>query len=228
MTVLVLTPLAKELQTFLEALGQRGYSPSEEWVGRVTVYRLPELNLVLAQGGHGKVQFGVQSQYLLDQLPEIELLICVGAAGGIDHIIHIGDLVVATETVEHDYHIKFSVRPSPRFPGSSRDLESLRTISQDFQSGRIHFGIVASGDEDVIDSQRAHELYTEFGAQAVAWEGAGGARACAFMDVPYLEIRGVTDTADHDAPIIFDENLRVVIPRIVELLVLWSDRTSSS
>ena len=37
------------------------------------------------------------------------------------------------------------------------------------------------------------------GALAVAWEGAGGARACHFSGIPFLEIRGITDSADSDA-----------------------------
>jgi len=56
---------------------------------------------------------------------------------------------------------------------------------------------------------------------AVAWEGVGGARASAFSDVPYLEIRGATDTADHEAPIVFYINLKVVMKNIAYLLIRW-------
>lgn len=96
-------------------------------------------------------------------------------------------------------------------------IKSLLPLSiNDF---RIHFGIVASGDEDVIERARAEELHNLTNALAVAWEGAGGARAARFMGIPYLEIRGLTDVADSDAPIVFDENLKIIMPRIASLVV---------
>jgi adenosylhomocysteine nucleosidase len=49
------------------------------------------------------------------------------------------------------------------------------------------------------------------GAIAVAWEGAGGARACRFSGVPFLEIRGITDSAGHSAPTDFEENLIIAL-----------------
>ena len=38
------------------------------------------------------------------------------------------------------------------------------------------------------------------------------------MGIPYLEIRGLTDVADNDAPIVFDENLKLIMPRIASLV----------
>ena len=80
---------------------------------------------------------------------------------------------------------------------------------------------MAGGDEDVIDITRGAELRELHNALAVAWEGVGGARASAFSEVPYLEIRGATDTADHEAPAVFDVNLKIVMKNIAYLLVRW-------
>jgi adenosylhomocysteine nucleosidase len=80
---------------------------------------------------------------------------------------------------------------------------------------------MAGGDEDIIDVTRGKELQTQYHALAVAWEGVGGARACAFNDMPYLELRGATDTANHEAPIVFDVNLKVVMRNIAILLRKW-------
>jgi adenosylhomocysteine nucleosidase len=70
---------------------------------------------------------------------------------------------------------------------------------------------MAGSDEDMIDIQHGRELRELWDALAVAWEGVGGARASAFSDVPYLEIRGATDTADHEAPVVFYVNLKIVM-----------------
>jgi adenosylhomocysteine nucleosidase len=55
----------------------------------------------------------------------------------------------------------------------------------------------------------------------VAWEGAGGARACAFSGVPFVELRGITDTADHNAPADFKTNLRIAMASAAALVTLW-------
>jgi adenosylhomocysteine nucleosidase len=58
-------------------------------------------------------------------------------------------------------------------------------------------------------------------ALAVAWEGTGGARASAFSNVPYLEMRGATDSANHEAPVVFYVNLKIVMKNIAWLLYQW-------
>src|SRR6185503_19342229 len=85
----------------------------------------------------------------------------------------------------------------------------------------VHFGIMAGGDEGVIEITRGAELRDLHNALAVAWEGVGGARACAFSEVPYLELRGATDTANHVAPVVFDMNLKIVMKNIAQLLINW-------
>ena len=80
---------------------------------------------------------------------------------------------------------------------------------------------MAGGDEDVIEVHRGAELRELHNALAVAWEGVGGARAAAFSGVPYLEVRGATDTANHEAPAVFDINLKIVMRNIAYLLYRW-------
>ncbi len=220
MYTLLLTPLIDEFTPLLEAFHAMGYHSISRNTGNLLIYEIKNLKLLLAQGGHGKTQFGVQTQHLLDIVPNISLVICAGAAGGIAHSVNIGDIVIATSTIEHDYNLKFAKRPFPDFIGSSIHIQKIQSLTSTYANGyKIHFGKVASGDEDVIERARAQELHTLTNALAVAWEGAGGARATRFMGIPYLEIRGLTDVADNKAPIIFDENLKVIMPRIASVVV---------
>ncbi len=162
--------------------------------------------LFLGIGGHGKVQFGVQTRHLLDNGSKPDLVICMGSSGALHPDVSPGDLVVGTETIEHDYRERFHDSPPPRFLGCERTLGTLRRITRDFP-GTVHFGPIASGDEDIVDRGRAEELRSETGALAVAWEGAGGARACAFSRIPFLEIRGISDSANASTPQDYKRNL---------------------
>ena len=44
------------------------------------------------------------------------------------------------------------------------------------------------------------------GGIVAAWEGAGGAKACDFAGVPYIEVRCVSDLADEGAMTDYVEN----------------------
>jgi adenosylhomocysteine nucleosidase len=218
--ILIVTPLQEEYTKLYESLSALGLKAHTERIGKLDVHRFPEMDVTLARGGHGKTQFGIQTQHLLDH-EKFSPVICAGAAGALAPEVNVGDLIIAVSTLEHDYNIKFSVRPKPSFAGDTRSIEQIRALDVSEADFQVHFGIMAGGDEDVIEVRRGAELYKAHNALAVAWEGIGGARACAFNEVPFLEIRGATDTANHEAPVVFDVNLKIVMRNIANLLVRW-------
>jgi adenosylhomocysteine nucleosidase len=218
--ILIVTPLQDEHNDLYGSLSALGVLAQTERIGRLDVYCFPEINVTLARGGHGKTQFGIQTQHLLDHA-KFDLVICAGAAGALAPEVSVGDVIVATSTLEHDYNLKFAVRPKPSFAGDAKSIEEIKSLDLSDTDFKVHFGIMAGGDEDVIEATRGAELYEAHHALAVAWEGVGGARACAFSEVPYLEIRGATDTADHEAPVVFDVNLKIVMKNIAFLLHRW-------
>ncbi|MBI3764138.1 MAG: 5'-methylthioadenosine/S-adenosylhomocysteine nucleosidase [Chloroflexi bacterium] len=220
MKTLVITPLQEELDFFLQSCARRGYRAENSMAGRLPVARISDLGITLARGGTGKVQFAVQTQHLLDHCPDCELVICAGAGGALADNLAISDVVVATATVEHDFNNKFNASPHPRFDGDQTVIAGLRRVSPP-GAFKVHFGAVASGDEDVVEFGRRKALHQATGALAVAWEGAGGARACAFSGVPFVEIRGVTDAADRNAPSDFEANLEVAMSNVATLITSW-------
>ncbi|AFY97024.1 5'-methylthioadenosine/S-adenosylhomocysteine nucleosidase [Chamaesiphon minutus] len=217
----ILTPLEEELFALVNALEQFGFKKHKSLLGSLEIFEFHELNLLLALGGHGKTQFGVQSQYLLCQLPQVELLICAGAAGALSNELEIGDIVAATATVEHDYNLKFVNRPLPRFTGTPQVIDTLKQLPRTEWDFRLHFGLIASGDEDVVTVERGQELAYLTGCVAVAWEGVGGARSSQFAQKQYVELRGITDTANHCAAADFEVNLASAMFNLAKLIVRW-------
>lgn len=227
MTYLIVTPLQEELNLLTQNMQTYGFVTQDQMIGRIVARHVPALNLIMACGGLGKTQFGIQTQHLLDFSRDTTAVICAGAAGALADYLKPGDLVVATTTVEHDCIYKFVKRPLPRFLGTDQLIEQLQQIPPYDYPFTVHYGTIASGDEDIVDRSRAEEIFARTGAIAVAWEGAGGARACAFSNVPFVEIRGLTDAADHDAPTDFDTNLALVMHNIALLVVQWLRRVES-
>lgn len=220
MSILLVTPLPEERDILLADLTKHGFHPEESLAGRLPIHLVASLNVLVAHGGHGKTQCAIQTRHVLDHANPISLVICCGAAGGLAEAISIGDIVVATETLEHDYHRRFSSHPQPRFKGEQSVLTQLRCFKPPRESFAVHFGVVASGDEDIVDTDRAMDLHERTGALAVAWEGAGCARACEFSSTAFIEIRAVTDISNHESPGHFKAHLANAMENLTSV-VLW-------
>ena len=174
-------------------------------------------NLWLGQGGHGKVEFALRSRSHLNQLEKIDLLICAGAAGALDSCLNPGDVVASEATIEHDYKIRFVSCDLPKFPADDLAMSALKRVHP--ENFELEVGTIASGDEDIVSNERCQQIVGQTGAMAVAWEGAGGARACQSMSVGYLELRAITDHADKSAPQEFQKNLPVALENLVSVIV---------
>lgn len=62
----------------------------------------------------------------------------------------------------------------------------------------------------------------------MAWEEAGGARACKFSKKHFVELRGVTDTADHNAAVDFEVNLAKAMANLTQLSIQWLEALKQS
>jgi adenosylhomocysteine nucleosidase len=222
--ILVLCPLTDEW-SFLVRAFDSSHRVERVHHLKIEAAYVPDWRALLAPGGHGKTQFAVQTQYLIDLFQSAELVICAGSAGSLTPELSVGDIVVGTETVEHDYRLLFASRPLPRFPGHGPSIISLRHSAHRSSGFHATFDVIASGDEDVVSSERALAIRNQTGAACVAWEGSGAARATLFNGIGSLEIRGVTDAADKEAPGRFDENLPIAMSNIASLLRTWLEES---
>jgi adenosylhomocysteine nucleosidase len=222
MKILVVTPIAEEVNCFLHSCAEQGIRSETIVIGKLPVTHFPALGIIVAQGGLGKVQFAVQTQHLIDTCPGLHVVICAGAAGALVDELTVGDVVVATETVEHDMRNKFGPPLLPRFRSGEVLVETFKNMPIVSRAFQVHFGPIASGDEDVIDAARRQEIHQLTGALVVAWEGAGGARSCQFSGLPFVEIRGVTDSANSTASADFARNLHRALCNVAAVITLWA------
>ena len=221
MSTLIIVPLQEEMVLFRQACTAHGLATADVTVGQLVAIRVPELRLTVVPGGLGKVQFAIQTQHVLDVSRTWDVVICAGAAGALVDGLAVGDVVVATETVEHDIHNRFGPPRLPRFAGAATMIASLRDVRLPRHAFTVHFGPIASGDEDIVTVERQAELRRRTGALAVAWEGAGGARACQFSAMPFVEMRGVTDGANSSAAADFRANLKTAMGNVTTLIITW-------
>lgn len=216
--LILICPLQRELDFLLKGFAKHGVDFKFGTTRRLPFFENKSHSLVAAIGGHGKTQFAIHTLHLLDHFEDASAVFCVGAAGGLAEHIQMCDLVVAEKTIEHDYTEKFHRATPPEFMGHS-DWVTRAKAAKGSGSFAVFHGAVASGDEDIVDSVRATELFKSTGALAVAWEGSGGARACAFHQVPFLEVRAITDNARDSVADAFKKNLERCMYNAAEFIL---------
>lgn len=226
LATLIVVPLKKEMQFLLEALAALGHASHIQNLSHMSVRKIPSLSAIFGVAGHGKAQFAVQAQYLLQHTQGIKQIIGVGSAGSLTENTNVGDLVISRQTIEHDYTEKFSPHPCPAFPGHPRLMEIAAKVK--CEGFNVLIGNIASGDEDIIDTQRAKILHQQTEGLAVAWEGAGLARASLFMNTPHLEIRAITDHANKSTPTDFNANLELAMKNSAHFLIRFLDELNAN
>ena len=222
MKIAALIPTTGELESFLSAMESLGAHGIPLDIGRMSCLSYWDGGLLVAQGGLGKVDFAVRTLHIVERLPSLDGVVCLGTCGALSTDLAIGDVVIATETVEHDFNRKLTEGPIPR-------IESDRTLLDAFKSPRsphsdglhVVLGPIASGDEGIDSSARARQLIEKTGGIVAAWEGAGGAKACQFAGVPYIEVRCVSDLADEDAMTDYKENTPIAMANLARLMIAF-------
>ena len=224
MKILAAVPLERELEPLADALRERGLTERRVQIGRLPALAFGEnARLIAAVGGLGKAQFAIQTLHLIERIEGLDLAVCAGTAGGLDPALRVGDVVAATESVEHDFKWGMYDKPQPRFASCGRSLSALRAaLESEPPPFAVRFGAIAGGDEDIVSAARAREIRETRGAMAVAWEGPGGARAAQFAGVPFLEIRGVSDGADESASDVFERNIPPAMRSVALVLDILS------
>lgn len=217
---LILIPTGLEYKGFTNALHSLGIETKKLEQGPLPQLQIPEWKALVAQGGLGKVKFAVSCRYLLDLYKNVESCICLGAAGSLDEELKNGDLIAATETVEHDIR-KAGKEWIPRNPGSRELLSRTESLEISTLPFKLHFHPIASGDEDIVSPKRKSDLRQRLNCHAVAWEGAGGAEACRFSGTSYMELRGISDQANLHTPADFKKNVALIMEHGAKLLQLF-------
>lgn len=191
---------------------------THEIAGRTFVRgTLAGCDVVVVQSGIGKVAAAVTAQILIDRFGA-GVLINSGMAGGLDCRLAVKDLVVGTAAVQHDFDIT-AFGHAPGYISGEDDTaatafradEKLVALALDAAvevlpaDSKAITGIIASGDIFVDDSALKSRIITQFGAAAAEMEGAAIAQTAVDNGVPFLILRTISDLAEHQANVSFDE-----------------------
>ena len=167
--------------------------------------------VVLVQSGIGKVMSAMSVAVLADHF-QVEAIINTGSAGALAEGIAVGDVVIADKLAYHDVDVTAfgyaygQMAQQPLYFESDKNFvakiqESLSQLNQ-----KWHLGLIATGDSFVAGNDKIEAIKSHFPeVLAVEMEGAAIAQAAQALGLPFLVIRAMSDNANHEASISFDE-----------------------
>ena len=174
--------------------------------------RIAGMDVVVAKCGIGKVNAARCAQILIDR-SNPDYLINTGVAGGVGPGLKVGDMVLSTDLVQHDFSMNAlgcvdgcmtleGPKDQPTWFHADETLLSRfeKVARETAGESAIHLGRIASGDTFVADHTAQKRIYETFGALACEMEGAAIAQVAQSAGVPFLVVRAISDLADGSAP----------------------------
>lgn len=188
---------------------------------------LADQKAVVVRCGIGKVHAALAAQYIIDRYNP-SFLINSGVAGGLSPQVRIGDLVLGTSSIQHDFDVRnfgYAKGVIPRLATSTFTADphllelAHRAAKEVLAPEKIHRGLIVSGDQFVSSLEQRQEITAHFPeALCVEMEGAAIAQVASVNSVPHLILRAISDQADNTAPRDFDEYLLEVIPLLNKVI----------
>lgn len=188
----------------------------EEKFGNFSFFcgKLFNKDIILTQSGIGKVNAAIATVLAIQQYRP-DCIINTGSAGGIGQGLRVGDVVIGTLIAHHDVDVTafgyvYGQIPAmrPAFESHERLVGVARTAAREFKDAKIVKGLIVSGDQFIHTSGQAEKIRERFfGVQAVEMEAAAIAQTCEQFGVPFVIIRAISDLADEEASVSFEEFL---------------------
>lgn len=167
---------------------------------------LEDLNVVVVQCGVGKVNAAMCAQVLCDCFG-VTHLVNTGIAGSLCADLDIGDLLISSDAMYHDFdaqHFGYEMGEVPgmgvlRFEADAEMIAYARDAAEAVNPGHSRVGRVASGDVFVAEKAVKEKIISITGALCTEMEGAAIAHVAWRNKLPFVILRAISDKADDSA-----------------------------
>ncbi|MGN6866349.1 5'-methylthioadenosine/adenosylhomocysteine nucleosidase [Neisseria sp. P0020.S003] len=212
-TIAVVGAMEQEIELLRESMANVKHVS----FGKFSAYEgeLAGKRMVLVLSGIGKVNAAVSTSWVIHQFAP-DCIINTGSAGGLGKGLKVGDVVIGETVAHHDVDVTafgYVWGQVPQLPAAFASDENLirqaEKAAQVFEGAAVTQGLIVSGDRFVHSSEGVAEIRSHFPeVKAVEMEAAAIAQTCHQLEVPFVIIRAVSDSADEKADIRFEEFLK--------------------
>ncbi len=189
--------------------------PVETQIAGMVFYtgRLKGVEAVVVTSGVGKVNAAACAQILITHFG-VDHLINTGVSGAIHHELEVGDIVISTDCMEHDFDVtgfgyKYGVIPRMETSVFVADEQlikrAIEASEKEVTDHKTMTGRIVSGDQFISSIERKDFILQHFDAATTEMEGAAIAHVAHLNNVPFVIIRSMSDKADGSAHVNYDE-----------------------
>ena len=173
------------------------------------------VEVALLKSGIGKTAAALGTTLLLE-LCKPDLVINTGSAGGLAASLKVGDIVVSDEVRYHDADVTaFGYEPGQMagcpaaFVADEKLIAAAEQVIKQLDLNAVR-GLVVSGDAFINGAEPLARIRTTFPqAIAVEMEATAIGHVCHQFKVPFVVMRAISDVADKESHLSFDEFLVV-------------------
>lgn len=211
MKLAIVCAMEEELTKILENIPLKLVDKFEKAGNCYFEYEYVNFKVIAVVCGIGKVNAAVTTQILLSNFV-LDAVINVGVAGSLSPKLGFGDVVIATDLVEHDFDVTAFGMPL----GQIARMDTFSFVADDrlnklllaikLEHHQVVAGRIVSGDQFIDNKQKAEFLHDEFGALACEMEGAAIAHVCYLNKVPFAVVRSLSDMAGRQGDAIYSFN----------------------
>ncbi|TDN59676.1 5'-methylthioadenosine/S-adenosylhomocysteine nucleosidase [Scandinavium goeteborgense] len=190
--------------------------------------QLNGVDVALLKSGIGKVAAAMGAALLIERCKP-DVIINTGSAGGLAPTLKVGDIVVSDEARYHDADVTafgYEYGQLPGCPaGFAADAKLIEAAESSIKQLNLNAvrGLIVSGDAFINGSVGLAKIRHNFPqAVAVEMEATAIAHVCHNFSVPFVVVRAISDVADQQSHLSFDEFLAVAAKQstlMVETLV---------
>ncbi|EKK7715151.1 5'-methylthioadenosine/S-adenosylhomocysteine nucleosidase [Cronobacter dublinensis] len=173
------------------------------------------VDVALLKSGIGKVSAAMGATLLLEHCKP-DVVINTGSAGGLAPSLKVGDIVVSDEVRYHDADVTafgYEYGQMAGCPAAFKADDKLIAAAQEtIEQLNLHAvrGLVVSGDAFINGSVNLAKIRHNFPqAIAVEMEATAIGHVCHNFGVPFVVVRAISDVADQQSHLSFEEFLAV-------------------
>ena len=180
-------------------------------------------NIILTESGIGKTNAARTTQILIDYYKP-EAIFNIGVAGGIAKNLKVGDIIISTSLVQHDFDITAFNHSKGYIPNIGNNIpidnKLLNTTKTILDTNNISYkeGLIASGDIFCTKESMATKINTQFNALCVEMEGASIAQTAYLSKTPCLVIRSISDCPDNNNKVTYEEFLETSSNKVAQIM----------
>ncbi len=189
--------------------------------------KLEGLDVVVVQCGVGKVNAAICAQVLISCFG-VTHLVNTGIAGSLCADLDIGDLLVSTDAMYHDFdcvHFGYEFGKVPgmdtvSFPADRHRMELAYNAAEAVNPGHTKYGRVASGDQFVAEKDLKERIIANTQGLCTEMEGAAIAQTAYRSRIPFVILRAISDKADDSAEMDYPTFERIAAHRCAQVAKL--------